>query len=123
MFDDEDRMEIDPADYPVGWGNTELEHFEVAHMACRAAWLWPEDHMRRAIAVVASDQCGVNYFERLEMIIRDLGADMPTARRELAEAFRHRADELYAEWAQEQRVAESKAARAQAWEDHRNGNR
>lgn len=96
MMDDE-QYEPDPADYPTGWDNTELEHFEVAHMACRAAWLWPEDDARRAIALAASYQCGVDYIERVAQVCTDTGADLDTARRAIAEAFRHRADELHLE--------------------------
>ncbi len=95
-------MNDDPEiEVPEGWGTNALELVESAHIACRGAWLWPEDHEQREIAVIACAQCGVDYILQLEKIVGIITGPLDKAidrgRREMAEAFRKWADRLYLE--------------------------
>lgn len=73
-----------------------LEAIETAHIQCRCAWLRPEVHELRALAVEACAGVNVDYMESIASIVEHQGADLNTARRELAERFRRAADRLYA---------------------------
>lgn len=100
MRDDDDEHEVGIG-APEGWEGTHLEIVETAHLACRAAWLWPEDDEQRVAAILASSQAGVDYILQLEKIVGivrgPLDQAIDRARREMAEGFRLWADRLYIE--------------------------
>jgi hypothetical protein len=69
---------------------------EIAHMAARLCWLWPDDHEQRTAAVEACEAINVDYIGVLAKIMHDTAASAHVARRELAEALRKAADRIYA---------------------------
>jgi hypothetical protein len=69
---------------------------EIAHMAARLCWLWPDDHEQRAAAIQACEAINVDYIGVLAKIMHDTAASAHVARRELAEALRKAADRIYA---------------------------
>jgi hypothetical protein len=73
-----------------------LELAETAHMAARLCWLWPDDHEQRMAAIQACDAIGVDYISALAKVMDDTAASADTARRQLAEALRKAADQVYA---------------------------
>ena len=69
---------------------------EQAHIQCRAAWLWPDDHTVRLAAHDACALLHVDYVDQVAAIMEHQGASADTARRELAERFRRAADRIFA---------------------------
>jgi hypothetical protein len=73
-----------------------LELAETAHMAARLCWLWPDDDEQRTAAIQACDAINVDYIVALAKIMDDTAASAHVARRQLAEALRKAADQIYA---------------------------
>jgi hypothetical protein len=73
-----------------------LELAEIAHMAARLCWLWPDDHEQRAAAIEACHAINVDYIGALATVMNGAEASAHAARRELAEALRKAADRIYA---------------------------
>jgi hypothetical protein len=73
-----------------------LELAETAHMAARLCWLWPDDDEQRTAAIQACDAINVDYIGALAKVMADTAASAHVARRQLAEALRKAADQIYA---------------------------
>jgi hypothetical protein len=73
-----------------------LELAETAHMAARLCWLWPGDDEQRTAAIQACDAINVDYIGALAKVMDDTAASAHVARRQLAEALRKAADQIYA---------------------------
>lgn len=74
---------------------SQLEMAEVAHMAARSSWLWPEDEELREAAAEACAAFGVDYLEVLARTVETSGMSINLARREVAEALRRSADRVW----------------------------
>lgn len=72
-----------------------LEMAEVAHMAARSSWLWPEDEELRQASIEACSGLGVDYLEALARTVELTGTSIDLARREVAEALRRTADRVW----------------------------
>ncbi|MEA2188709.1 MAG: hypothetical protein QOK16_3720 [Solirubrobacteraceae bacterium] len=73
-----------------------LELAEIAHMAARLCWMWPDDHEQRTAAIQACAAINVDYIGALASLMHDRGASAHIARRHVAEALRKAADRIYA---------------------------
>jgi len=73
-----------------------LELAEIAHVAARLCWLWPDDDAQRMAAIEACDAINVDYIGALAKVMHDTAASAHVARRALAEALRNAADRIYA---------------------------
>ncbi|MEA2230950.1 MAG: hypothetical protein QOD83_766 [Solirubrobacteraceae bacterium] len=72
-----------------------LELAEIAHMAARLCWMWPDDHEQRTAAIQACAAINVDYIGALATLMHDRGASAHIARRQVAEALRKAADRIY----------------------------
>ncbi len=101
VYDDDDPAEDFGPRATGALPDDELHKLEDAHIACRAAWLYPLDHDIRAAALFSVMRLGFDYVELLaktmEQVKTPAGAllDAEQARRHIAETFRRLAVKSY----------------------------
>jgi hypothetical protein len=80
---------------PVGYTDSVHERIEIAAMAARCTWIWPNDELLAANATMACARIGMDYPGAIARMVIDLGASLSTARREMAASLQRLADRVY----------------------------